>query len=63
VQFGNVVFNSVDYKGLQGGRWYSVDSEGRVRMHNIQTAGIFYAGLSARGSMRSRTKIGRGALS
>lgn len=43
-EFGKLSKTTIDFAGEENGRWYSVDSNGRIRTHSIIVAGGVYLG-------------------
>ena len=39
--FGKLSLGTIEFKGEEQGRWYSVDSHGRVRTHTFVNAGMY----------------------
>ena len=60
-KFGSLASQTLDYKGEEQGKWYSVDSHGRIRTHSYSTAALYVSVRSTRSSsMRSSTRSSRG---
>jgi len=53
-EFGKLTFAGFEFAGVDKGRWFSVDENGRVRSHGFVTAAAYRtARTSRRGSFRS----------